>query len=575
MIEVELNGQKTEKYYRVEKNANGVYCVARSDIPADTTEINIRFPFLNVSVGDEGYYVTPYSKVCFLTYFTHRQNETFTCDECIMPIIGAKIKDQGYLILMEGMRYDYLYHIAVRDNQYSLSISYDLTQIDLYEDIKICVINLTGADASYSGMARTYRKIVAEKMNLVPIAERIQTDECMRYATDNMPIIRIRMAWKPVPTPVLEQTVDTEPPMHIACTFAQVEELMEEMKKQGIEKAEICLVGWNVSGHDGRWPQMFPVEEKLGGAEGLEKLISHAKWLGYRITCHTNSSDAYRIADTWDEGDIVKTKSGDLSVNENAWSGGRMYNLCPRMAYEKYLHQNLEQLKQFGFEGFHYIDVITINHLKTCYDPKHPVNADQSAVFLNKILAETQQAIGGVASEGGFDFAAGNLDFALYIAFNLIDGMPALADEAIPLWQMVYGGYILSNPSAETVNYTVKSPENRLKFYEFGGVPTFYFFSRFVGENGMKNWMGDKDIYCATEQERRESVQQIKQVLEEYRPFAQRRLSFLNEHRKIGEGIYESIYGDGYHTVVNYNTFDYQYGDKIVPAKDMIQFYVG
>lgn len=572
MIQVEIKGGRSARQYALQQSTPGVYQIPTSGIADDARELRVYLPFLDANAEDEGYYVTPYSKVCFLTYFTQRENREYHCDECIMPLIGAKLPSRSYLVLIEGMRYDYVYHISVQDGRYSVWLSYDLTQIDLYEDIRLRVIELHGKDADYSGMARTYRSIVAQRLRLTPLSERVKHNEILNYAATDMPLIRIRLGWKPVPTPVLEQTPETEPPMHVACTFAQVEELMQEMKQQGIEKAEICLVGWNVSGHDGRWPQMFPVEEKLGGEAGLKQLIAHAKQLGYRITCHTNSSDAYHIADSWDEGDIVKTKSGALSVNENAWSGGRMYNLCPQVAYQKYFHQDMQRLRALGFEGLHYIDVITINHLKTCYDPKHPLNADGSARYLNQILSETQQMIGGAASEGGFDFAAKNLDFALYIAFNLIDGMPDVADEVIPLWQLVYSGYILSNPSAETVNYMVKNPENRLRFYEFGGIPTLYFFSRFVGENGMKNWMGDQDIYCATQEQRKKSVEQIKRMLEEYHPYARRRLAFMDEHRKIAPGVYESVYSDGYHVVVNYNDEAFTYEGRTIPAKDVLQF---
>ncbi len=528
---------------------------------------------LRAAAGDQGYYVIPNAKVCFLTNFSQREDMEYTCTENIMPIVGAKLGDKAYLAIVEGMPYDYHLKMTVRNGRYSLALCYDLTKIDLYEDIVIRVITLTGEEATYSGMARYYRQMMEKKRKLVPLAERIQTDPVLAYGAKDMPVIRIRMAWKPVPTPVLEQTVETEPPMHTACTFAQVEVLMEEMKRQGIEKAEICLVGWNIKGHDGRWPQVFPVEPALGGEEGLRKLIAHAKELGYRVTCHTNSSDAYRIADCWDEGEIIKTKAGTLSVNENAWSGGRMYNLCPRVAYEKYLQMNLPKLRGFGFEGFHYIDVLTIVPPRTCYDPKHPLTSVQSTEYLNKILAQTQQEIGGIASEGGYDFAAANLDFSLYIAYNLLSGAPDIADEIIPLWQLVYHGYVLSNPSAETVNYTVKEPENRLRFYEFGGIPVLYFFSRFVGENGMKNWMGDQDMYCATPEQRRESVKQMKLMLDDYKPYADRRLAHMDDHKKLEEGVYETTYSDGYHIVVNYSDKPYVSETVTVPAKDLVQYF--
>ena len=570
MIRVEIKTESTAKILDVAPEG-GAYCVPRAQVPADAQLVTISFPFLDAQAGDEGYYISNSNKNCFLTFFTDRPDEEYVAEECILPFLAAKLGDRCLMVLVNGMRHDYVYHLSIRGGRYSLSITYDLTRIDLYEDIVLRVVELTGADADYSGVARAYRAITVREKGLTPLAERARDNAVLRYALDGMPLIRIRMGWKPVPTPVLEQTPETEPPMHVACTFAQVEALMEEMKRQGIEKAELSLVGWNMRGHDGRWPQVFPVEEALGGEEGLRRLIQHGKALGYRISCHTNSSDAYRIADCWDEGDIVKLKSGALSVDKASWSGGRMYHVCPTVALEKYLRPTLRKLRELGFEGFHYIDVLSILHPRTCFDPNHPSNAAQSAVTLNRLMAETAEAIGGFASEGGFDFTAKNLNYALYVAFNLLSGLPAVADEVVPLWQMVYSGYILSNPTAETVNYPIKAAENKLRFYEYGGMPTFYLYSRFVDTVG-KNWMGEQDLYCATAAEREQTVACMRKALDEYRPFAQRRTAFMDAHRKRADGVYETIYSDGWHTVVNYTDADFPLDGRVVPAKDLIQF---
>ncbi|MBQ4159669.1 MAG: hypothetical protein IJD83_01945, partial [Clostridia bacterium] len=71
------------------------------------------------------------------------------------------------------------------------------------------------------------------------------------------------MAWKPVPCTIAEQTPENEPDVHVACTFDDVIKVMEAYKKAGVSKAEFCLVGWNMKGHDGRWPQILPVEESI------------------------------------------------------------------------------------------------------------------------------------------------------------------------------------------------------------------------------------------------------------------------------------------------------------------------
>ena len=95
-----------------------------------------------------------------------------------------------------------------------------------------------------------------------------------------------------------------------AGTFERLIDIIDEMMRQGIKKADICLVGWNQKGHDGRFPQMFPVEEALGGEEKLRLAIKKAQDAGYTINAHTNSSDAYSIADSFSKDDMIINSDG-------------------------------------------------------------------------------------------------------------------------------------------------------------------------------------------------------------------------------------------------------------------------
>ena len=554
---------------RLNSDGSATYTLPAGDVPPETKRLEVCLDFLNARAGTEGYYIVPSVSACFLMKFIPREDTEYETTAHLMTMFGARLGDEAKLVVMEAMRFDYCLRTAVREGQYTIFMVYDLTKIDLYEDIVLRVYTLTGEEADYSGVARKYRRLQEQKLRLKPLAERAGQEPEIAYALDNMPVIRIRMGWKPVPTRVPEQNPENEPPMHVACTFEQVEGLMEAMKRQGIERAELCLVGWNRKGHDGRWPQVFPVEPELGGEEGLKKLTAHAERLGYRVVCHTNNSDAYSVADCWDPDDIIREKAGGMSVNNVYWSGGRMYNLCPRMAYEKYQPADYERMKDIGFRGFHYIDVLTIVPPRSCFHREHPLNAEQTAGFINRILARARAQFGGAASEGGLDFAAANLDYALYVGFNLTQGLPPVADELIPLWQLVYHGYILSNPWAETVNYVIKGPVNRLRFHEFGGMPTIYLNSRFV-EDG-KNWMGDVDLHCATPAQQEETARQIKRELDDCAPLAGRQTAFMERHDKLAEGVYRTTYSDGWQVLVNLNDHDYRDGEITVPALDMIQ----
>ena len=548
------------------------YIVSSRHISKDTKLLTLDLALLSAQVGDSGYYVIPDGKVSFLTRFIPRKDTEYIVQGRLMNMVGAKFAQQAYLVIVEGMRYEYSLRLIVQQGKYSLRLRYNLEAFSMYEDIRIRIVTIEDPDATYVDIAKAYRRYVAAQKGLVSLAQRAKNDPVLAYGAVDMPIIRVRMGWKPAPSPVADQTPETEPPMHVACTFDQVGLLLDEMKVQGLEKAEICLVGWNIRGHDGRWPQTFPVEPALGGEDGLRRLIAHASQLGYRISCHTNSSEAYRIAECFDETDMVQKKDGSISINTDVWSGGRAYHLCPKVACDKFLPHTLARVKELGFRGFHYIDVITIVGPKTCYNPLHPSTGAESAGYVNAMLQQAREAIGGSGSEGAYDFAAQSLDFALYTVFNSITGMPALADQPIPLWQLVYHGYVLSNPSSETVNYMIKKPANRLRFYEYGGVPVAYYFTCFVGANSVGDWMGSEDLYCDTEEHRRSSVQKLKAAMDEYHPFAPLQLAFMDDHRQLAEGVYETVYSDGHHTVVNYTDKDYPLGGRIVPAQDVLLF---
>lgn len=119
------------------------------------------------------------------------------------------------------------------------------------------------------------------------------------------------MGRKPSPSPVLMQTEANEPERFVACDFAGVRRIADQCKAAGMEGEEFQLVGWNRSGHDGRFPQLFPADPRLGGDEGLCETIAYVKSLGYRISTHTNTIDAYPIADTFDWNVVAVDRQGN------------------------------------------------------------------------------------------------------------------------------------------------------------------------------------------------------------------------------------------------------------------------
>ena len=525
------------------------FLLLRECIDSTADYIEICFDEWSAGVGESGYYViADYEKFgSYLCYFQKKEEKELLVKQNLMPIMGVKNENGCFLVIVHGMKHAFYVRTGFKDGNYQIAARFMLEKEIPPEDISFSVLNL-GKEAEYSEMANYYRNYQLTYGGCVSLKERAKDNPCLAYAAESV-LIRIRMGWKPAPAVVLKQTIENEPEMKTACTFERVKDIVNELKRQGIDKAELCLVGWNQKGHDGRWPQMFPVEEALGGEVKLRELIRYAQENGYQITCHTNSTDCYQIAEEFSEDIAIQTKEGAQSVNNEPWSGGRMYHLCPIKALE-YAKRDLPKVAELGFRGIHYIDVMSVVPLRRCYHPKHPVTEVDTGNIYREIGQKCRDLFGGYSSEGAFDFTADYLDYALYVSFG--SSQEAFFDKEIPLWQMVYHGIILSNPSTETVNYPVKEPNRRLKVLEYGGRPTFYFYSKFMTNSSHADWLGKEDLKCDNEEELQRAVAAIRSAYEEYEKNRHLQYEFITKHEEVEKDVYLVTYSNGTKIQIDY-----------------------
>lgn len=529
---------------------------------SDIKYIDFEYESALAQKGDNGYFVIPNSprNESMLCYFKERNDIEYISSLYTMPIFGVKTDEKSFVAIITGMAYTYTLICGVKNGRYYIYPRFEIDGQTPYENISVEYHYLNSQSCNYSVMAREYRNYQISRGACKPIKERAAESVALSYAKDSI-MIRIRMGWKPVPTPVLEQTLDNEPDMFTACSFKQVAFLLDRLKLAGVEKAEICLVGWNQKGHDGRWPSPFPVCEELGGEEELRKLIKKAQDLGYQIACHTNSTDSYRISPMFSEDDLRRDKEGN-AINSGYWSGGKMYELCPLVAL-KQAEELLPQISKLGFYGLHYIDVISIVNPRDCYDSNHPLNTAQAIECNKRIMHLSKKLFGGFSSEGVMDFAAEYLDYGLYVSFSE-ENQPPICDKVIPLWQLVYHGIIMSNPSAKTVNYPIKSIKEYLKVIEYGGRPTIYLNSKFVNseqktdQKNARNWMGETDIICRNGVSLDETVNYIKEAYRDCEQLSYLQTEFMEEHTEVSPNVYRVTYSDGTVITVDHNKLTYE-----------------
>ena len=214
-----------------------------------------------------------------------------------------------------------------------------------------------------------------------------------------------------------------------------------------------------------------------------------------------------------------------------------------------------------------YFDTVTILLAPKCDDPRHKCSRADSAKWWGRCAALTRKAFGGFASEGSLDHFAGETDSVLYASFGdprkknkgLVDGM-------IPVWQIVYNGFIVQNPFTTTVNFTAQDRYSRLKLLEYGGRPNFYFYSKFVSDG--TDWMGDSDLRCGTDKELQDSVAKIKEGWDIYAKLNYLQYLFMEKHERLAEDVFCTTWSDGSRLVTNYGAKPYACAGRTIGPED-------
>ena len=541
----------------------------REKVPASFKSVTVTPDFATARKGEEGYWVMPNN-----TFGTYRLDDgcVFESWGVFMPMFGMKTPRSTHCAIVTGMPYSLGVSVNATNDIYSQSAVFLANKdIELYEDIRIDYHFLKGDDADYSGIARCYRRYQLDRCAAVPLAEKVKSNPALAYAVTNIEV-RIRQAWKPAPSPVMEQVTRNEPPVKAVVTFDRVKDIVDESVRQGVGGAEFCLVGWNKGGHDGAYPQIFPVEPSLGGEEKLKEAVAYAQAKGYQIVGHSSFRDCYMIADTWDSEYVVeKNPDGTLKRGKTSWSGGRLYTMCPQRAYERFCPKQCAEMATLGFRGMFYVDVTTSRPLFPCHDVRHRLNNGQRAVWENNIMRELGETFGGAASEGAYDFCSRTCESALTVQWCKPFDSPknAMVDGYIPLWQLVYHGIIVSTPFRTMINCPA-NPDRRysLKLAEFGGRPTFYWHSWFV--TGRPPSMGTWDLEATTDDKMRQGVRWMKEGYDEYVRRNALQFAFMESHEKIAGNVFRVTYSNGAKMYVNYNDAPAVSEDVSIPGMDYV-----
>ena len=324
------------------------------------------------------------------------------------------------------------------------------------EDVLLSSVADFGADEMIASLSArlTYRapaekpelRFIAHKQTAIRIDLLAAKGKDALSWTDAAKVLRARVTFKP-PT-VYRNTIvykifcDT-PGMQDFTTFDQALELIRKVHDLTDGMPQIAyLVGWQHQGHDTGYPDVFTVNQRLGGYEKLCQVMRDAEKYNAILSFHDNYDDAYKASPAWHDDIMARDDRGEI-MGGGVWAGGQSYII----SYTAYLHNGgLDRvhrtLKMFPIRKSYHIDVMSACPERRDWNPAHPVSADEELLARHAIVHEFNKAGVDVSSEGFTGPMLGVIGHAWH-SFRKRDHIYD-NDVAVPFIQFIYHGHATS-----------------------------------------------------------------------------------------------------------------------------------
>lgn len=187
-----------------------------------------------------------------------------------------------------------------------------------------------------------------------------------------------------------------------SATFERCEEMIRDIHTLTDGSPQLVhLWGWQFRGKDTGYPAVNVVDERIGGYDGMMRLMERTKPLNATVSLSDNYDDAYRSSPAWDENMIARKPDGDL-WKSRAWTGEESYI----QGLAKYMEgPGPERVRytceRYKLPGTIHVDVLSYFAIRNDWDPKHPASGIRNLrAGRYKVLQEFAKHGVDVSSEG-------------------------------------------------------------------------------------------------------------------------------------------------------------------------------
>ena len=223
-----------------------------------------------------------------------------------------------------------------------------------------------------------------------------------------------------------------------SATFEQCHEIIARVAALTDHSPQVVhLWGWQYRGKDTGYPAVDVVNERIGGYDGMMRLMEQGAALNASVTLSDNYDDAYRSSPAWNEALIARRPDGQL-WKSRPWTGEDSYIL----GLAKYMAGPGPERVRYTCERYRlkhttHVDVLSYYSIRNDWDPEHPASGIRNLVDGRYKVLEDFKARGvDVSSEALRYPMIGHISCYWY----LTGPAPCpFGGTAIPLVPLIYG----------------------------------------------------------------------------------------------------------------------------------------
>ncbi len=249
-----------------------------------------------------------------------------------------------------------------------------------------------------------------------------------------------------------------------SATFEQCHEIVQRVSNLIDRSPQVVhLWGWQFRGKDTGYPAVNVVNERIGGFDGMMRLMERGEALNATITLSDNYDDAYRSSPAWDEALIAHRPDGQL-WESRAWTGEHSYIL----GLAKYMAGPGPERVRYTCERYRlrhttHVDVLSYYSIRNDWDAQHPASGIRNLVDGRyRVLHDFAQHGVDVSSEALRYPMIGHISCFWYLTGP--EPCP-FGGTAIPLIPLIYGNSAVWGLSGAGARGDAASVRIRRRFY--------------------------------------------------------------------------------------------------------------